>query len=125
MSGHPGGKTSARGYGRAHQAKRAEVARLVNAGIAKCSRCGGTISPQQKWHLDHEDHPLAHQLNLWRGPSHERCNIAARRGPVERQPPAAALAFFNPIRPVEQQAQNTGHHPPVTQDQPPQHDWPF
>jgi hypothetical protein len=70
--------TTERGFGRAHQQERLRVKKLVDAGVARCSRCGGRIAPGAKFHLDHQDHPRAHELNLWRGPSHPWCNLAAR-----------------------------------------------
>jgi hypothetical protein len=90
------GKTTRTGYGWSHQQKRAEAKKLVDAGMARCSRCGHRIAPGQRWHMDHQDHPLAHQLGLYRGPSHAYCNVRAARGrPIPPRPRAPALGFFN------------------------------
>ncbi|MGO9098860.1 MAG: hypothetical protein ACLP9Y_05240 [Mycobacterium sp.] len=105
--------TSERGFGRAHQQERTRVKKLVDAGAAKCSRCGHRIAPGQAWHLDHADTTDAHRRGLYRGPSHAHCNLAARNRrqaalarqaqglpPVEdyEEPPrtARALDWFNP-----------------------------
>ncbi len=93
---------------------------MVDAGVARCSRCGGRIAPNQKWHLDHADLPGSHERGVYLGPSHSYCNLTAARRPVENQPPAAALAFFHLSKPVERQ-----HRLQVTEDKPPQRDWPF
>lgn len=107
--------TAERGFGREHQKRRLEVKRLVDAGVAKCSRCGDRIAPGSKFHLDHQDHPLAHELGLYRGPSHPWCNLAARnrrvaalarqalggpRADTGEQPhaPSAAATFFDTSR---------------------------
>jgi hypothetical protein len=92
----PPGRTTRGGWGWKHQQERARVKRLVDAGMARCSRCGHRIASGSRWHLDHQDHPLAHQLGLYRGPSHPHCNVAAARGrPTPPRPPAPAMAFFN------------------------------
>ena len=70
--------TAERGFGREHQKRRLEVKRLVDAGAAKCYRCGGRITPGQSWHLDHADVPGAHKRGIYGGPSHSWCNLAAR-----------------------------------------------
>jgi len=101
--------TTARGYGNRHQAKRREVAKLVNAGLARCCRCGERIAPRSQWHLDHADVPRAHELSIYAGPSHKACNLAWRNrrqaalarqalgGPrADTRTPSAAAAFFNP-----------------------------
>ena len=69
----PRGKTSSRGYGSAHQRARRSWAKVVAAGQAHCTRCGGLILPSMKWHLDHDDT----DRRRYRGVSHERCNVAA------------------------------------------------
>ncbi len=75
--------TAERGYGREHQKRRLEVKRLVDDGVAKCSRCGDRIAPGSKFHLDHQDHLLAHELGLYRGLSHRWCN--SRRATARRR----------------------------------------
>jgi hypothetical protein len=62
----------ARGYGAAHRTVRAQVARLVAAGGARCARCGLPIVPGTPWDLDH-----AAGKNGYLGPSHRRCNRQA------------------------------------------------
>jgi hypothetical protein len=101
-----------RGYGRAHQAKRAEYKTLVDRGGVKCYRCGKFIQPGQPFHLDHADVPGAHQRGIYAGASHPWCNLAARnrriaalarqaqaRGPATPAPEkphvAPALRFFD------------------------------
>jgi hypothetical protein len=68
-----------RSYGRAHRKLRAEFAKIVDAGMAHCARCGGWIPPGQPWDLDHSDEDRTRYL----GPSHVRCNRATsgRRKP--------------------------------------------
>jgi hypothetical protein len=88
-----------RGYGAAHRRERARVKRLVDLGVARCSRCGGRIAPGAKFHLDHQDHPQAHQLNLWRGPSHPWCNLRARN---QRQAELARQALGRGPAPTRQ-----------------------
>ena len=88
--------TIERGYGREHKQMREKVKRIVNAGRATCSRCGGWIPPGSAWDLDHHPNRLG-----WLGPSHRSCNAAAprrRRQPnmqPKRKPRARALAFFD------------------------------
>jgi len=67
-------KTHDRGYGSRHQRKRKDEQRKVNRGGVSCSRCGGPIVPGEDWHLDHDDD----DRKRYRGPSHKKCNIAAR-----------------------------------------------
>jgi hypothetical protein len=61
-----------RGYGSVHDARRRQVTPLVNAGKAVCSRCGGPISPGERWHLDHSD-----DRQTYIGVAHEFCNLQA------------------------------------------------
>ena len=96
------GRTTARGYGWAHQVARARAKRLVDAGLANCTRCGGPISPFEKWDLDHLDHPdanasastAAHHMQHATAAPHEadtnistpqqkRWRSSTRRGPHE------------------------------------------
>jgi hypothetical protein len=98
-SGNGRRKTAAqRGYGRAHKQSRRKWSQLVEVGLAICVRCGRPVKSGQKWHLDHADHPLAHQLGLYLGVSHAWCNVAARNRRYPRQvtpPRAKALDFFD------------------------------
>jgi hypothetical protein len=61
-----------RGYGSVHYARRRQVAPLVNAGKAVCSRCGRPISPRELWHLDHAD-----DRQGYLGVAHAYCNLRA------------------------------------------------
>ena len=58
-------------YGRPHARVRAEVARVVARGDARCARCGLAIDPAEPWDLDHTD-----DRSGYLGPSHRRCNRA-------------------------------------------------
>jgi hypothetical protein len=49
------GNTTERGYGAAHQAKRREYQRVVDAGAAECWRCGDPVPPGSEWQLGHDD----------------------------------------------------------------------
>ena len=104
-------------YGSAHQKLRAQLKKVVDRGAAKCYRCNERIQPGQPWCLDHIDHPMAHKLGLYGGPSHSWCNQRARNqrvaalarqalgrepAPIRHEPPrtAPALAFFDTTRPA-------------------------
>lgn len=113
------GRTSRAGYGARHQRLRRELAPLVDAGMMRCGRCGDRIRPGTPWQLDHLDHPLAHQLGLYRAnpASHRRCNIASAQGRPPRhrnRGPTAAELFFN-TKPVVRQHESSpapdGNHP--------------
>ena len=65
------GSTAARGYGGAHQRKRA--AELPAAYGKPCSRCGQEMAKGQVLHLDHTA-----DRSGYRGFSHKRCNEANR-----------------------------------------------
>jgi hypothetical protein len=69
--------TTARGYGYHHQQERRRWARIVEAGVATCARCGWPIFPGEPWHLDH-----ASGKRGYLGASHARCNLVhgAKRG---------------------------------------------
>lgn len=49
------GNTTARGYGHAHQVKRAEYQKVVDAGAGECWRCSTAIKPGDEWQLGHDD----------------------------------------------------------------------
>jgi hypothetical protein len=66
------GLTSARGYGWSHQKLRKQVAQVVEAGAARCARCGGAIMPGEFWDLGHHDL----DRSQYTGPEHRRCNRA-------------------------------------------------
>lgn len=97
------GRTTALGYGAAHQRERRRVAEIVNGGGVRCWRCGCYIAPAEPWHLGHDDRfPKA--LGRYRGPEHALCSWTSggwkRQGrivaprPVHRPRPPA-LAFFD------------------------------
>ena len=80
------GRTTARGYGTAHQKRRAQVARLVATGTARCARCGRPIVAWEPWDLGHDDD----DRRRYAGPEHRACNraTAGRRAdppPARRQ----------------------------------------
>ena len=95
--------TTARGYGNAHQVLRKRIARLVESGLATCSRCGQPILVGQLWHLDHDDTEGAHRAGWYRGPSHASCNNRAKnkkaaniqQAQQTQQKRAPALSFFD------------------------------
>jgi hypothetical protein len=68
----PQAKTSARGYGRRHQALRKRLAPRVASGVVLCARCGKPILPGEPWDLGHDDH----DRTRYNGPEHRRCNRA-------------------------------------------------
>lgn len=70
----PRGTTSQRGYGSAHQRTRIAIAQSVNAGHARCARCGKPIRVGQPWDLDHTDN-----RNGYLGASHATCNRGTRK----------------------------------------------
>lgn len=81
--------TTQRGYGHAHQRRRAAWAPRVATGTVPCWRCGNLIPAGAPWHLGHDDH----DRSVYRGPEHTACNLAAagraRRTP-EPTPPSPA-----------------------------------
>ena len=79
------GRTTARGYGTAHQRRRRQLARRVKAGDVVCWRCQLPISPDEPWDLGHDDK----DRSITRGPEHRRCNraTASHRPPRERPVP--------------------------------------
>jgi hypothetical protein len=64
--------TTRRGYGTRHQRQRKAWAQVVAAGGAICARCGRSIAPGAKWHLDHAD-----DRSRYIGVSHAYCNTTA------------------------------------------------
>lgn len=77
----PRGKTSARGYGAAHQALRKQWQPQVEAGEVRCWRCGNTIIPGTPWHLGHDDQ----DRHLYRGPEHKKCNLVGASQEAHRR----------------------------------------
>lgn len=71
----PRAKTTARGYGTAHQKLRAAL--LPQAYGTPCYRCGMPMLPGQALHLDHTDNRTGYG-----GFSHAKCNLkaGARKG---------------------------------------------
>jgi hypothetical protein len=61
-----------RGYDRAHRARRRLVAPFVEAGLAKCARCGWPIAAGEPWDLGHVDG----DRSRYSGPEHRACNRA-------------------------------------------------
>ncbi len=57
-----------RGYRAAHQALRARLAPMVDAGLMRCARCGELITAGTLWDLGHVD---GSAKTLWSGPEHE------------------------------------------------------
>jgi hypothetical protein len=87
---------------------------MVEAGMAKCTRCGERILPGQPWSLDHLDLPGSHE-NGWYHPglsaAHSGCNTAAGQARKHRrQTPAPALAFFR----SKSLPPNPSNHPEVS-----------
>lgn len=66
------GSTTARGYGRAHEAERKRWVPKVDAGLVNCARCREPIEPGRPWDLGHDDTRKA-----WTGPEHRTCNRRA------------------------------------------------
>jgi hypothetical protein len=95
-NGNRGRTTAERGYGWQHQRARTRAKRLVDAGQARCARCGRWIDPLLPWDLDHHDR----DRRFYIGVSHRSCNRAASRRKHEPEPRrvAAALEFFNKKR---------------------------
>lgn len=75
-------KTADRGYGGAHQKRRAAEALRVARGDVFCARCGGWISPVEPWDLGH--HPV--DRSAYVGPLHRRCNRDTRLEKALRRP---------------------------------------
>jgi hypothetical protein len=60
-------------YGHLHQLRRRGIAPLVEAGLARCARCGELIEPGTPWDLGHID---GTNYELCSGSEHRRCNRA-------------------------------------------------
>ena len=63
--------TTQRGYGAAHQRKRAEYQAKVDAGGAKCWRCHKPVNPGDEWHLGHDDY----DRSKYKGIECPQCNL--------------------------------------------------
>jgi hypothetical protein len=78
----PRAKTTARGYGSAHQAEREQWRPTVEAGLAQCAEpvClmpSRWIPPGAAWDLAHDRQATRHAgVTVYRGPAHARCNRA-------------------------------------------------
>jgi hypothetical protein len=68
--------TAARGYGSAHRALRERLRSLVEAGLARCVRCGELIEPGDFWDVGHVDET---ERTVVSGPEHRRCNRTTAR----------------------------------------------
>ncbi|WP_052590824.1 hypothetical protein [Luteipulveratus mongoliensis] len=75
------GRTTANGYGKAHQKLRARWAPTVATGNVMCTRhghpqfpnCPGLIAPGAEWELGHDDTTK----DRYTGPEHKSCNRRA------------------------------------------------
>ena len=54
---------------------------MVEAGIARCARCGEPITPGTEWDLGHID---GGSFGEFSGPEHGRCNRATATHRVRR-----------------------------------------
>src|SRR3954447_12210745 len=72
MAARPQLSREARGYGRPHQAIRAQLGVRVAAGGVRCARCGELIVPGEPWDLGHVDG----DRSRYSGPEHRACNRA-------------------------------------------------
>lgn len=64
---------SGRGYGHQHRVLRAQLQLVVDAGKAKCWRCGDEVPAGSHWHLGHDDD----DRTIYRGIEHPECNLSA------------------------------------------------
>jgi hypothetical protein len=92
--------TTARGYGWAHQRKRAQWKPQVDAGQAYCHavvclKGDRWIEPGTPWHLGHTP-----DRSSWTGPEHEQCNESdgARRGNQQRRRAPARTVRTVPLQ---------------------------
>ena len=68
------GSREQRGYGREHQAIRAQLVATLQAGQAlACWRCGKPIASANDMHVGHDDH----DRSITRGAEHKLCNLRA------------------------------------------------
>ena len=65
--------TSRRGYGYLHKRLRERLKPFVEAGLARCARCGEPIEPGTPFDLGHVDGSGKTQ---YQGVEHRRCNRA-------------------------------------------------
>jgi hypothetical protein len=88
----PAGSTAARGYSGAHVRLRAQAAKVVASGQARCWRCQEPILPGEPWDLGHVDG----DKSRYAGPEHSACSRSAggrlggrarRRGPHDDPDP--------------------------------------
>lgn len=102
------GRTSSRGYGRAHQTLRRSWARRIASGTVRCARgaacryavdgLGGLIEPGSAWDLGHDDR----DRSRYAGPEHASCNRATsahrapRKRPAEEHPGLTTLGGCPP-----------------------------
>jgi hypothetical protein len=76
-------KTTARGYGSAHQQKRRIWARRIASGEqVSCARCGHPILPGMVWDLGHVD---GSGKSFYSGPEHASCNRATKTHRAKRR----------------------------------------
>lgn len=87
-------RTTARGYGAAHQALRKRWAQIVANGEANCARCGRWIAPGAHWDLGHHDR----DRSVYVGPEHRRCN----RATAGRRPRRAPAVLDKPTPPARE-----------------------
>jgi hypothetical protein len=85
-------------HGNEHQLQRKRLAPIVARGAVRCTKCGQRIQPGEPWNLAHAHLPRAHELGLYAGPQHARCNRATNTGQQRKQttlPRPKALAVFD------------------------------
>ena len=63
----------ARYWNSRHRGLRAQLVPFVEAGLARCARCGEPIEPGSRWHLGHDDL----DPSRYNGPEHAWCNERA------------------------------------------------
>ena len=72
------GRTTLHGYDGQHRKMRRYFKPIVEAGAARCSRCGQPIHPYAAWDLGHRFDRTDPRDNrgLYAGPQHRSCNRA-------------------------------------------------